>query len=157
MNTICVTLSLICIVAAISAESPSKRENTKRSCDCDNVTPDCEDYCLMEQFCDSACKQGLAGPECNCPDHPIGKREAHAKRNNVKRECDCHDFDWDLITPDCEDYCVFQEFCSEACIEGIGGPECGCPGHPIGKRGVMAGKYRRTMMARIMKEKRNSK
>ena len=25
-----------------------------------------------------------------------------------------------------------DEFCSEACKAGVGGPECGCPQHPIG-------------------------
>ena len=24
------------------------------------------------EFCEVACEQGMAGPECNCPDHPIG-------------------------------------------------------------------------------------
>lgn len=25
-----------------------------------------------------------------------------------------------------------DEFCQEACKAGVGGPECGCPDHPIG-------------------------
>lgn len=28
----------------------------------------------------------------------------------------------------------FEAFCQEACKEGVGGPECNCPGHPIGRR-----------------------
>ena len=27
---------------------------------------------IMEQFCEIACVEGLAGPECDCPDTPIG-------------------------------------------------------------------------------------
>ncbi|KAK8400797.1 hypothetical protein O3P69_002530 [Scylla paramamosain] len=26
-----------------------------------------------------------------------------------------------------------DEFCHEACKAGVGGPECGCPDHPIGR------------------------
>ena len=26
----------------------------------------------MEVFCENACKEGMAGPECGCPGHPIG-------------------------------------------------------------------------------------
>lgn len=48
-------------------------------------------------------------------------------------ECDCHDYDYDLITPDCQDDCLMQEFCEQACMQGVGGPECGCPDHPVGK------------------------
>lgn len=28
----------------------------------------------------------------------------------------------------------FTAFCQEACKAGVGGPECNCPGHPVGRR-----------------------
>ena len=51
------------------------RDEIPDGCVCDGHesggTP-CGDYCF-DQFCDVACLQGMAGPECNCADHPIGK------------------------------------------------------------------------------------
>ncbi|TOF85785.1 hypothetical protein CGJ15_25600 [Vibrio parahaemolyticus] len=26
----------------------------------------------LEEFCREACKEGVGGPECDCPDHPFG-------------------------------------------------------------------------------------
>ncbi|XP_068239046.1 uncharacterized protein [Palaemon carinicauda] len=30
-----------------------------------------------EAFCNEACQEGLAGPECDCAEHPIGRRAAY--------------------------------------------------------------------------------
>ncbi|CAL4128559.1 unnamed protein product [Meganyctiphanes norvegica] len=41
-----------------------------------------------DEFCKEACEEGLAGPECDCPDHPIGRRSVGRPRHRRSTSTD---------------------------------------------------------------------
>ncbi|CAL4153023.1 unnamed protein product [Meganyctiphanes norvegica] len=154
------------------------------------------------EFCKEACEEGLAGPECDCPDHGIRQNTAQrygdiksSENSNMKSYKNIHSLltvlhtlllkskitntEYIKIKPslsitdnnlkshkitETEDAKVkssltinennlkphknmttdkqsvisgstldpWDEFCLEACEEGLAGPECDCPEHPIG-------------------------
>ncbi|XP_071533771.1 uncharacterized protein [Panulirus ornatus] len=107
----------------------------------------------LTAFCQEACKQGVGGPECDCPEHPsIGRRHAPLlpssmnpflrpsnaglalKPGLLPEERVTGSNDKTASSTTTKDPLI--DFCEVACKNGQGSVACNCPGHIIGRRSV---------------------